>query len=220
MKKNNGISLITLVLIVAIMIILISVGTVLIIKMLDKNNDSANNNNVLTNNNEKTQVKHIIYLNNYKIILGETKIDDIINNTNLKVSLDDSDRYSAIDSKRSRYVELTDGTNKIYIESILGQPDIIKSIGTLDLITDPAFDLSTGTKITFVDNKFNKNISIGDSFTEYEFYHCDEITGTAMRDGHYIIVCQTEHLSNDYFGYYFDENYKIINMSADLDLLN
>lgn len=232
-KENKGISLITLIIIVVVLIAVI-LGIVLIVNQKSKSNMENGQKTEISDNNDK----YIIYINNYKIILGKTKINDIIDNVGLNV-IDDKTYYENEESKEmkqkilnttgnagtleteqsKRIVKLSDGTNTIIIK---GFSDTIKSLSTLanGNIDDPDFDFSTKTKITFVDNKFGKNISMGDYFTEDEYNNCYEITGTAYTGGKAIYVSQTERFAHDQFGYYLDNNYRIVNMWVDLDYLN
>ena len=230
LKQNNGITLIVLVII--IIAILVVAGVTLFIVFNNNNstkngettaskgsvNDNSYNSNQSQKESENSQDKYVIYINNYKIILGKTKISDLIKNVGIKVIYDSSSEST---TPKTRKVKLSDGINTIVIQS-KEDTDIIKKISTLanGKTTDPAFDFSTGTKITFVDNKFGKNISIGDSFTEDEYYNCYEITGTAFESDKIIYVSQTKYMGNDRFSYYLDDNYRIINMDVDLDFMS
>ena len=228
-KNNKGIALITLIII--IIAILLVAGLIIFLVSTNINSTkkdetiaSRENEIVKDNSNnskkesENNQDKYVIYINNYKIILGKTKISDLISKVRLNVIYDSS---SDSTTSKTRVVKLSDGKNTIVVES-KEDTDIIKKLSTHanGQITDPDFDLSTGTKITFVDNKFEKNISIGDSFTEDEYYDCYNITGTAWKADKTIYVSQTKYMGNDQFVYYLDDNYRIVNMGADLDYMN
>lgn len=238
-KKSEGIALITLVFI--IIAILVIAGVIFFIvnnnmnskkndeTITSRENDSAkdnrNNSNPSQKESENNQEKYVIYINNYKIILGKTKIDDLISNVGLNVTYDNISNYThSTDptTHNKRVVKLSDGINTIVIESKEDNTDIIKKLSTHanGKTTDPDFDFSTGTKITFVDNKFGKNISIGDYFTEDEYYDCYKITGTAYQSDKTIYVSQTKYMGNDRFAYYLDDNYRIVNMGANLDYMN
>ena len=60
-----------------------------------------------------------------------------------------------------------------------------------------------------------KRMNIGDTFTQDEFYN-DLSVGYCWESGHIIYCPQTKNFSDDEFIYYFDDNYKIVNMSATL----
>lgn len=185
---------------------------------IDKDSNVKENTN--SNNSESTDGKYVIYLNDMKIILGDTTMDYIVKNTNLKV-VEDSTSHSTCSScdikeGDTREITLSDGINNIIIKSYLGSPNKTKSFSTSKRTDDPDFDMSTGTKIVFVDNAIGKNINMGDTFTEDEYYNIYDNTGTCFKSYGMIQCSQTKLYANDWFVYWLDDNYKIINMSANL----
>lgn len=219
-KSKTGI----IVLVIAIILIIVIVAIILVSKSGSKNEISESNNATSTNTdtNKSTNGKYVIYLNDMKIILGETTMDYIVQNTNLKVVKDSTTHGTCgsssctIKEGDSREIVLSDGVNNITIESYFGYPNKSKRLATLNRTDDPAFDTSTGTKLVFVDNAIGKNINIGDSFTEDEYYDIYKNTGTCLSSSGMIQCSQTKLYANDYFVYWLDSNYKIINMSANL----
>ena len=240
LKQKNGMSIITLAIMVVVVIAIIS-GVILFVTHNSKENlnvvqKAENSEKSETKDNADYNGKYVIYINDYKIIFGKTKITDIIANVGLDVIEDKTynetnesietkqeiansiNNIVTIETKESkRTVKLSDGKNII----IKGFSDIINSLSTLanNSIDDPEFDISTGTKITFVDNKFGKNISMGDYFTEYEYENHVDITGTSHGSGGIIYVSQTKRFAHDFFAYYLDDNYKVVNMTVNLDYL-
>lgn len=219
-KSKTGI----IVLVIAIILIIVIVAIILVSKSGSKNEISEPNNATSTNTdtNKSTNGKYVIYLNDMKIILGETTMDYIVQNTNLKVVKDSTTHGTCgsssctIKEGDSREIVLSDGVNNITIESYFGYPNKSKRLATSNRTDDPAFDTSTGTKLVFVDNAIGKNINIGDSFTEDEYYDIYKNTGTCFSSSGMIQCSQTKLYANDYFVYWLDSNYKIINMSANL----
>ena len=211
-KNNKGIAFITLVIIIAMLVI---AGVIIFIVFENMNStkkdemttsgekenvmSNSDNSNVQKNESENNQEKYVIYINDYKIILGKTKISDLISNVGLNVTYDNISNYTHSTDKTThnkRVVKISDGTNTIAIESKEDNTDIIKKLSTHanGKSTDPDFDFSTGTKITFVDNKFGRNISIGEYFSEDEYYDCYKITGTAYNGDKTIYVSQTKYM--------------------------
>lgn len=226
-KKKSKIGLVVIIIIILALII---TAIYLITKDSNQHKTSESNkedsSNTNKNVNNSTAGKYVIYLNDMKITLGETTMDYILKNTDLKVvrvtttegTCDLSD--CTVEEDDITEIKLSDGVNNIWIESYSKIPNKTKSLATLEQTDDPAFDTSTGTKLVFVDNAIGKNINIGDSFTEDEYYNITKNTKTCFKSDSLISCSQTKLYGNDYFAYWLDDNYKIINMSVNLDNLN
>ena len=213
------------VIIIIAILLAIVIGVIILTNKGDtknETNESNNETNINTNTNKSSDGKYVIYLNNMKITLGETTMDYIVKNTDLKVIKDETSHgtcgSSSCDVKEgdTREIVLSDGVNSITITSYFGYPNKTKKLATSHHTDDPAFDVSTGTKLIFVDNAIGKNVNVGDSFTEDEYYDIYKNTGTCFSSSGMIQCSQTKLYANDYFVYWLDSNYKIINMSADL----
>lgn len=225
-KTNMG-----LIIGIVITVIIVVLGIILLSKLSNKNenkdvnNEKAGVSEKAENTTSKTK-QLIVYLNNLKITLGETTMDEIVKNTDLKIIKDETYKSSGYTSDENREnvieynkreVVLSDDINVIVIESYFEKTNIVGEISTLrnHQVDDPAFDNSKGTTLSFEDNIIGKRMNIGDTFTQDEFYN-DLSVGYCYGIGDTIYCPQTKHLSDDKFIYYFDDNYKIVNMSASL----
>lgn len=226
-KKKSKIGLVVIIIII---LALVTTAIYLITKGSNQHKTSKSNkedsSNTKKNINNSTAGKYVVYLNDMKITLGETTMDYILKNTDLKVervtttegTCDLSD--CTVEEGDITEIKLSDGVNNIWIESYSKIPNKTKSLATLERTDDPAFDTSTGTKLVFIDNAIGKNINIGDSFTEDEYYNITKNTKTCFKSYSLITCSQTKLYGNDYFAYWLDDNYKIVNMSVNLDNLN
>ena len=225
-KTNMG-----LIIGIVITVIIVVLGIILLSKLSNKNeNKDVNNEKAGVSENQKNTTSKtkqlIVYLNNLKITLGETTMDEIVKNTDLKIIKDETYKSSGYtsDGNRENVIEynkrevvLSDGINVIIIESYFEKTNIVGEISTLrnHQVDDPAFDNSEGTTLSFEDTIIGKRMNIGDTFTQDEFYN-DLSVGYCWESGHIIYCPQTKNFSDDEFIYYFDDNYKIVNMSATL----
>ena len=227
-KKKINIGLIIGMVIIIIIVIL----GIILLSNLSKKKENVNVNDEKATVSEKsestpsTSKQLIVYLNNLKITLGKTTMDEIVKNTDLKVIKDEISKSSGYtsDGNREKVIEynkrevvLSDDINVIIFKSYFEKTNIVGEISTLrnNQVDDPVFDNSKGTTLSFEDAIIGKKMNIGDTFTQDEFY--DDLTKGYCYSYSHIIYCpQTKHLSDDKFIYYFDDNYKIVNMSATL----
>ena len=221
-------------------VIVVGVGVIFGSKLLsnnDINNETLNDEtkesdkDTNTNNNKSSDAELVVYLNDLKITLGKTKMDEIIKNTNLEVIKDETNKYKGSTSDNpsifsedwmyydKRIIQLSDGINVFVIESYFEKTNIVGEITTLRNGTtdDPAFDNSKGTKLSFEDAVIGKKINIGDMYTdfEHEIYNNSSV-GSCNKSGHDIYCYQSKNLSDDMFIYYLNDNHKVVNMTATL----
>lgn len=227
---------------IVVAVIIVGIGIFFGSKLLSKenNNDSALNNDVETNESDKdtnmdaiqsSNTKLVIYLNDLKITLGKTTMDEIIKNTDLEVIKDETKKYKGCTSNNisldsndwveydNRIIQLSDGINIFVITSYFEKTNIVGEITTLrnGKTNDPAFDNSKGTTLSFEDTVIGKRIHLGDMYTDFknEVYN-NSSAGSCIQSGYQIYCYQSKHLSDDMFIYYLDDNQKVVNMSATL----
>ena len=157
--------------------------------------------------------------------------DEIIKNTDLEVIKDETNKHEGSTSNKpslssedwiyydKRIIQLSDGINVFVIESYFEKTNIVGEITTIrnGKTDDPAFDNSKGTTLSFEDAVIGKRINMGDMYTdfEHEVYNNSSV-GSCNHSGYTISCYQSEHLSNDMFTYYLDDNQKVVNMTATL----
>lgn len=223
-------------------VIIIGFGIFFGSKLLSKgnNSNSALNNDVETKepdkdtNTDSTQSsnkKLVIYLNDLKITLGKTTMDEIIKNTDLEVIKDETNKYKGCTSNNislssddwveydNRTIQLSDGINIFVITSYFEKTNIVGEITTLrnGKTDDPAFDNSKGTTLSFEDAVIGKRINLGDMYTDFEHeVYNNSSAGSCNKAGFNIYCYQSKHLSDDIFIYYLDDNQKVVNMTATL----
>ena len=216
-KGNNNVIRIVVGVIAVVAVISIIVGVV----FLTKNNKTteSGNNSSQTNNNEtkKNDTKNadvVMYINDYKIVLGKTKISDIVENSKLTLVCHKVDTFT--DSKTNKTVEydyykFTDGVNIIHLQSVTDKLDIVNSINTLKdfSVNAPAFDSSKGTTISVDDVNFRNGIKIGDTLTEDD--SLDRSKLLVARN----IIYSKQSEDEGKITYYKDSNDVIINILAD-----
>lgn len=235
-KKMNIGLIIGILAVIAVVVVGIVFGS----KLLSNNNiDNENLNNEAeksdkntnTSANNSSDPQLVIYLNNLKITLGKTTMDEIIKNTNLKIIKDETNKYKGSTSNNpslssedwiyydKRIIQLSDGINVFVIESYFEKTNIVGKITTLrdGKTDDPAFDNSKGTTLSFEDAVIGKRINIGDMYTdfEHEIYN-NSSAGSCNKSGYDIYCYQSKHLSDDMFVYYLNDNQKVVNMTATL----
>lgn len=209
MKNQRGMSLIAL---VSIILVVIIIGIVCTAVLLNKGN-TKNQNTVNTQlKNEEINIvkenknnindpigKYIIYLNDFKIILGETKIDDIIKNSKLQIEDDFSgESYREVTLISKNYTVKIEGMNK--------DVSIIKSISIKekDETKDTPFNSEkiADIKVVCVDNTLNRNMSLGDVFVAEDIWKFKENDKVWSE----LYVSQTNYLSKDCFNYKLARN--------------
>lgn len=235
-KKMNIGLIIGIVAVIAV----VGIGVVFGSKLISNkniNNETLNNKteesdkNANTNVNKSSDVQLVVYLNDLKITLGKTTMDEIIKNTDLEVIKDETNKHEGSTSNKpslfsedwiyydKRIIQLSDGINVFVIESYFEKTNIVGEITTLrnGKTDDPAFDNSKGTTLSFEDAVIGKRINMGDMYTdfEHEVYNNSSV-GSCNQSGYDIYCYQSEHLSNDMFTYYLDDNQKVVNMTATL----
>ncbi len=223
-----------------IVVVVVCIGVVLGSKLISNkniNNETLNNKteesdkNANTNVNKSSDVQLVVYLNDLKITLGKTTMDEIIKNTDLEVIKDETNKHEGSTSNKpslssedwiyydKRIIQLSDGINVFVIESYFEKTNIVGEITTIrnGKTDDPAFDNSKGTTLSFEDAVIGKRINMGDMYTdfEHEVYNNSSV-GSCNHSGYTISCYQSEHLSNDMFTYYLDDNQKVVNMTATL----
>ena len=210
MKKQRGISLITLVLIIVVVIIIGILCIVLILNSGKKNNvdtqlksqDIKTENIVKENINDNNNPigKYILYLNDFKIILGKTKIDDIIQNSKLQIEYD----YS--DASYRREVTLVSKNYTVKIESMSKDKSIIKSVSIKEKEESKDIPFNSekvaDLKVVCIDNTLGRNMSLGDDFVAEDISKFKE-NDKAWSE---LYVSQTKYLSKDVFAYEFERN--------------
>lgn len=177
-KENNNIIKIIVGVVAVVAVVVIGVGVFLLPKS-NKTNKVEEGNKVEdkktseTEENSKTDsgARAVMYINDYKIVLGETKISDIIANSKLTVVCNKVIEFGKSDTEEGKkydYYKLTDGVNTIHVASYPNKLSVVNYISTLvnNRVDDPAFDTSTGTKISVDDVNFRKGIKIGDTLKE------------------------------------------------------
>lgn len=234
-KMNLG-----LIIAIVAIVIVVGIGVIFGSKLLsnnDINNETLNgetkesSKDTNTNNNKSSDAELVIYLNDFRITLGKTKMDEIIKNTNLEVIKDETNKYEGSTSDNpslsredyvyydKRIIQLSDGINIFVIESYFEKTNIVGEITTLrnGKTDDPAFDNSKGTTLSFEDAVIGKRINIGDMYTDFEHeVYNNSSAGSCINSGYDIYCYQSKHLSNDMFVYYLDDNKKVVNMTATL----
>lgn len=227
-KKINLGLIIGIVAAVAVVVVGIVFGSKLLSNINSDNQNITNKSDAETSTVKSIAGKYIIYLNNMKIILGVTTMDEIIKNTDLEVIKDETNKcegcYTSdnigleIDHSveyDSRIIQLSDGINIFVITSYFEKTNIVGEITTLrnNRLDDPAFDNSKGTVLSFEDEVIGKRINIGYTFTEDEIY---DAKGYCYGDIGVLYCPQIKQYSEDMFVYYFDNNLKLVNMEATL----
>ncbi|MBE6158129.1 MAG: hypothetical protein E7160_05005 [Firmicutes bacterium] len=214
-KGNNNVIKIVVGVIAVVAVIAIVVGVVFLTKTnktTESGNNSSQTNNNETKKNDTKKSNVVMYINDYKIVLGETKISDIVDNTKLSVICHDINTFT--DSKTNKtseynFYKLTDGVNTISVQSVADKTDVVLYIYTLKdgNIKDPAFDSSKGTTIEVEDINFKNNIKIGDILNDKENLNSSNILSSS-----YNITYSTQ--TNGNITYYRDEDNNVINISA------
>ena len=209
MKNQSGMSLIALVVIIVVVIIIGILCTVLILKNGNRNTDvtqlKSEDIKIETtvkedkNDNNDPIGKYIIYLNDFKIILGKTKIDDIIKNSKLQIK----DDYSELSY---REVTLISKNYTVEIKGMNKDASIIKSITIKEKeeSKDIPFNVEkvADIKVVCVDNTLNRNMSLGDTFVAKDIWEFQE-NDNVWSELH---VSQTKYLSKDCFDYELERN--------------